>query len=171
MIEPESDDNDAKASDADWGKAAALVNRINGSPPKQKQPSQSTRLPGEDLTEDELRAEELEGEKMRGIFQAAINASAESKSRGENPITLLTAAYPELSSYGGTGMSRTFSRNIETCLGDNRLKAIYSKKQLIALAAARTIAPILDEPPGELHNLHAACCYIAKTHQPKQNVV
>ncbi len=119
-------------------------------------------------TGQELLAEELEGERIRQSFQSEINANYERKSYGENPITLLTSTYPALSSFGGKGMSRTFSRNIEACKANPSLTAIYSERQLIALAAANTLAPVLDWPPGKLHQLHAVCCRIGKTNPPEK---
>ncbi len=106
----------------------------------------------------------MEGERLKAIFQAEINARCPSDDK--NPIRMLMAAFPQLSNCGH-GMTITFSRNIELFSHNKRLIALFSKNQLIALAAAKTLAPLIDTPPGNFQALFINCCQLAKTHIPE----
>ncbi|MGY6278012.1 hypothetical protein [Methylomonas sp. MgM2] len=142
--------------DPGWQKAAAKVNAAN-----------QCRLP--ESVEPDLPSEpEMTGEEIRALFTANINRSAAAKAFHKNPILELVKTYPVLGSCGGS--SRAFDRNIEAVKCDKRLTEKYSERQLIALAAAKTLLPHLDYPPQKLSQLHAVCCHAAGCPMPQDAI-
>jgi hypothetical protein len=117
-----------------------------------------------DLAQNDRLAEELEGAKIRAIFQADIDRRrAQVGITQKDAIPLLLEAYPLLNQSRGAFIdlaSRYTARS--------DLKKRYSRKQIIAYAAAEILAPNLDLRPQEFHGLFTACCLAAGTHLPEK---
>jgi len=143
-----------------WHRALA---KIQGNPrlvvksPALKQPTD----------EEQAELDAIEGERIKAIFQANINARCPNFDK--TAIARLLAMFPgQLSVNKGKWISRSFDRNIEACSNNKRLRALYSRDQIIAFAAAKTLEPLLDYEPNNFHSLFAMCCRFAKTHEPAQ---
>lgn len=112
-------------------------------------------------TAAQLAAEEAEGEKLRALFSADLKRNQEAK-YGNKPSALdLLKNIPLINANG-----RAFHNKVDAYSSRGDLKRYYSSRQIVALAAAEILHPLLDMPPTAFHGIFVYCCSIAGTETP-----
>lgn len=109
----------------------------------------------------QLAAEEIEGAKIRAQLNADINRCHEAKYGTKKSAIELLRNIPLIQAN-----SRAFHDRVDAYSSRSDLKKHYSSRQIVALAAAEILHPLLDMPPNVFHGTFVYCCVMAETGTP-----
>lgn len=112
-------------------------------------------------TAAELAVDEREGERLRALFNADINRHHAAKFGNKPSAVALLKNIPLIAAN-----EREFHNKVDAYFMRSDLKKHYSSRQIVALAAAETLHPLLDMPPNGFHGTFVYCCVMAETGTP-----